>query len=79
MGMPFPIAVRAFGAQKGAIAWGWAANGCGSVVGSVLAVLGAMLIGFTAVLTLAVVVYTAAMLLLFTAPEARLPSAENAP
>jgi len=72
MGMPLPLAVRALGAARGGhIAWGWAANGCGSVIGSVIAVLGAMLTGFTAVLVFAAAVYAAALLLLMRAPEAR--------
>lgn len=71
MGMPFPLAIRALGARHpGLIAWGWAANGCGSVVGSVLAVLGAMLTGFTAVLVFAAAMYAAALVLLMRAPEA---------
>jgi len=76
MGLPFPLAIRALAGERGAIAWGWAANGCGSVIGSVLAVLGAMLLGFTVVLTLAGVVYTVAMLLLAGAPDARRESSE---
>jgi SAM-dependent methyltransferase len=71
MGMPFPLAIRALGrGHPGHIAWGWAANGCGSVVGSVLAVLGAMLTGFTAVLVGAALVYAGALFLLMRAPEA---------
>lgn len=77
MGLPFPLAIRTLGGERGAIAWAWAANGCGSVVGSVLAVLGAMLVGFSIVLTLATVVYTAALLLLAAAPEARAPFPES--
>ena len=77
MGLPFPLAIRSLGGERGAVAWAWAANGCGSVVGSVLAVLGAMLAGFTVVLTLAAVVYTAALLILAAAPEARLAPPEN--
>lgn len=77
MGLPFPLAIRALGGERGAIAWAWAANGCGSVVGSVLAVLGAMLLGFAVVLTLAAVVYTAALMILAAAPEARLALPES--
>ncbi len=70
MGMPFPLAVRALGARRpGLVAWGWAANGCGSVVGSVLSVMGAMLMGFTLVLGIAAAVYAGALLLLARAPE----------
>ena len=69
MGMPFPLAVRRLGGRApGIIAWGWAANGCGSVIGSVAAVLGAMLVNFSAVLLGAGAVYALAMVLLAQDP-----------
>lgn len=58
MGMPFPLAIRLLGNRHpGNVAWAWAANGCGSVVGSVAAVLGAMLAGFGTVLIAAALIY----------------------
>jgi hypothetical protein len=62
MGLPFPLAVRALAASGGRlIPWAWAANGCGSVLGSVGAVLGAMLWNFSIVLIAAAVVYALAL------------------
>jgi hypothetical protein len=73
MGMPFPLAIREIGARHpGHVAWAWAANGCGSVVGSVAAVLGAMLGSFSVVLLAAGVVYAGALALL---PRSRTPNA----
>jgi spermidine synthase len=51
MGMAFPSAVRELGKlQPALIPWGWALNGSFSVVGSSLAVLGAMMFGFRAMI-----------------------------
>jgi len=76
MGMPFPLAIRAIGGRHpGLVAWAWAANGCGSVVGSVGAVLGAMLASFSVVLLGAGAVYAGALLLLMKAPEVRASAA----
>ena len=62
MGLPFPLAVRALAASGGRlIPWAWAANGCGSVLGSVGAVLGAMLWNFSIVLIATAVVYALAL------------------
>jgi hypothetical protein len=72
MGMPFPLGVRALGPSGSArLPWGWAANGCGSVLGSVGAVLGAMVSSFAAVLVGAALVYAGALALLARAPGAR--------
>jgi hypothetical protein len=63
MGVPFPLGIRAIAASGGRhIPWAWAANGCASVVGSVCAVLGAMLWSFSAMLVLAGFVYVLATL-----------------
>ena len=63
MGMPFPLGIRVLGARGGAhIPWAWAANGCGSVLGSVCAVLGAMLWNFSTMLMVAGVIYAGAMM-----------------
>jgi hypothetical protein len=54
MGVPFPLGIRAIAATGGGhIPWAWAANGCASVVGSVCAVLGAMVWNFSTMLLLA--------------------------
>lgn len=63
LGMPFPAAVaslRRCGAE-GLIGWGWAANGCASVLGPLLAVLIAMDLGFAAVSCIAAAGYGVAM------------------
>jgi hypothetical protein len=65
MGIPFPTGLRAASEESSAfVAWAWAANGCASVIGSVCAVLGAMVWGFTAMLLLAGAVYVLALVTL---------------
>ena len=62
MGVPFPTGIRAVGAtDKRHVAWAWAANGCASVVGSVCAVLGAMVWSFSVMLTIAMLIYALAL------------------
>ncbi|MBI1799894.1 MAG: hypothetical protein HYR73_09460 [Candidatus Eisenbacteria bacterium] len=62
MGVPFPLGVRVLAARGGrSIPWAWAANGCGSVLGSVGAVLGAMLWNFSVMLLAAGVIYALAL------------------
>ena len=63
MGIPFPLGIRVLAGRGGAtIPWAWAANGCGSVLGSVCAVLGAMLWSFSAMLLAAGAIYALALL-----------------
>jgi predicted membrane-bound spermidine synthase len=51
LGMPFPMGIRRLGlGRAGLIPWAWAANGGASVLGSSLALLVALHLGFTAVL-----------------------------
>ena len=70
MGMPFPLGVRVLAARGGGhIPWAWAANGCGSVLGSVCAVLGAMLWSFSAMLLIAAAIYVYALARIFTVPD----------
>jgi hypothetical protein len=65
MGVPFPLGIRAIAATGGKhIPWAWAANGCASVVGSVCAVLGAMIWNFSTMLLLAGAIYVLALALL---------------
>jgi len=62
MGTLFPTGIRAAGAADPRhVAWAWAANGCASVIGSVCAVLGAMVWSFSVMLLAAMVIYTLAL------------------
>jgi hypothetical protein len=64
MGVPFPLGIRAIAATGGRhVPWAWAANGCASVVGSVCAVLGAMVWNFSAMLVIAGAIYVLALVL----------------
>ncbi len=61
MGMPFPLGlaqIRAAGPRP--IAWAWAVNGCASVLASVLAAIGGLSWGFTAVILAGAVTYAVA-------------------
>ncbi|HEX6790485.1 MAG TPA: hypothetical protein VF247_04165 [Candidatus Krumholzibacteria bacterium] len=63
MGVPFPTGIRAIGATEPRhVAWAWAANGCASVIGSVCAVLGAMVWSFSVMLLIATAIYVIALL-----------------
>lgn len=65
MGVPFPLGIRAIAATGGKhIPWAWAANGCASVVGSVCAVLGAMVWNFSTMLVIAGAIYVLALTLI---------------
>ena len=65
MGVPFPAGIRAMGAADAQhIPWAWAANGCASVVGSVCAVLGAMIWNFSTMLVISAMIYVLALTLL---------------
>jgi hypothetical protein len=65
MGMPFPAGIRAAGATDARqVAWAWAANGCASVIGSVCAVLGAMVWNFSTMLVISAAIYLLALSLL---------------
>ncbi len=60
MGMPFPMGIRLLkGADPDTIPWAWSANGCFSVMGSVLSAVLALGIGFSGVLMVAGAVYVA--------------------
>jgi hypothetical protein len=62
MGMAFPSAIRELGRiQPELIPWGWALNGSFSVVGSSLAVLGAMILGFRAMILWTAAIYFVAI------------------
>jgi hypothetical protein len=65
MGLPFPLGLgRVSHSTPTLVPWAWGINGCASVVAAVMASLLAMHVGFTAVLVLALVLYTATPLLL---------------
>jgi hypothetical protein len=65
MGVPFPLGIRAIAATGGKhVPWAWAANGCASVVGSVCAVLGAMVWSFSTMLVIAGAIYVLALMVL---------------
>jgi hypothetical protein len=62
MGMPFPLGLRAAAsAATPLVPWMWAVNGYASVIGSVLAVILALNVGFRAVLLIAAGLYVAAL------------------
>ncbi len=61
MGMPFPFGlaqIRAAGPRP--VAWAWAVNGCASVLASVLAAIGGLSWGFTAVILAGAAIYAIA-------------------
>jgi hypothetical protein len=63
MGMFFPSGLRSVGEEAaGFIPWAWGINGCLSVYGSVVAILAAMVYGFTATLALGAAAYAGAFL-----------------
>jgi spermidine synthase len=65
MGLPFPLGLgRVSDSTPALVPWAWGINGCASVVAAVMATLLAMHVGFTAVLVLALGLYTATPLLL---------------
>ncbi len=61
MGMPFPLGIRFLkGTDPEVIPWAWCANGCFSVMGSVLSVVLALGVGFSGVLMAAGTAYIGA-------------------
>lgn len=70
MGMPFPLGIRLVNRTNAALVpWAWGVNGCASVLGSILSVMLAQSIGFTAVILLAVAVYGAGLLAVWLLPQ----------
>ncbi len=64
LGVPFPVGVRmADSINKSLIPWSWAANGCASVLGSIIGALVAISIGITAVFLLASLAYLIALVM----------------
>jgi hypothetical protein len=63
MGMPFPLGIRLVGSQWPLfVPWVWCANGCASVLGSILPVIIALSFGFESVLFLAAMLYSVSLL-----------------
>jgi len=69
MGMPFPLGIRLVGSVGSQwpffVPWAWCANGCASVLGSVLPVIIALSWGFQAVFFLAGFLYAMALLVVW--------------
>jgi hypothetical protein len=74
LGRFLPLGHAAFSAatphDREAVAWGWAVNGFGSVVGSILVTLLSMTYGFEAVLWIALATYAIAIAALRGFPPA---------
>jgi hypothetical protein len=71
LGMAFPLGVRVLEARDPVlIPWGWAINGFVSVLSSLLAIVLAMWLGFSAVLVIAVGVYAVGLIPMATEPRA---------
>jgi hypothetical protein len=69
LGMPFPSGIQLISKQvPSLIAWAWGVNGFFTVIGSVLALMLSMMIGFQAVLWIAIAIY---LLSLFFISSAR--------
>jgi hypothetical protein len=65
LGMPLPAGVRLLRERAPQlIPWAWAVNGCASVTGSILAVLGAVTFGFTRVLVAGAFAYGAGWIIM---------------
>lgn len=68
LGMPFPIGVRMLtDSRRALIPWAWAANGCASVLGSVLPTILALSFGFSSVFLVAGAVYLVSLLMVLRA------------
>ena len=66
MGMPFPLGIRLVGAKWPLLVpWGWCANGCASVLGSILPVIIALAWGFQLVFFLAALFYLLSFLVVW--------------
>lgn len=68
LGMPFPSGIRLLSNQAPAlIPWAWGVNGFFTVIGSVIALMLSMTIGFQAVLWITIAIYLLSMVLLIKA------------
>jgi MFS family permease len=72
LGMPFPTGLRVVAAEApGLVPWAWGINGFFTVIGTILALMFAMMFGFFAVLVMAGVCYLLAWLALTWKPGRR--------
>jgi spermidine synthase len=75
MGMPFPLGIKVLSTQAPElIPWAWGANGFMTVVGSLLAVVLSMKLGFTATLLVAAAIYIVAMMCYLQLTRTRRPA-----
>lgn len=66
LGMPFPLGLRRISERSSALgSWAWAVNGFFTVIGTVLAQVLGMMIGFRMVLLIAATCYFAALLIVY--------------
>jgi len=66
MGTPFPLGIRWVGSQRPLLVpWAWCANGCASVLGSILPVILALAWGFQTVFFLAALFYFLSLLVVW--------------
>lgn len=66
MGMPFPLGIRLIGGRWPiGVPWAWCANGCASVLGSILPVIIALALGFQVVFFLAALIYGVGLLIVW--------------
>jgi hypothetical protein len=78
LGMPFPLGILAISNQpRGAVAWAWGMNGVFTVVGGLASVVISLLRGFDFAVSIALVLYAAAMLV-FVAMRDMLPKGVRA-
>jgi hypothetical protein len=65
LGMPFPTGIKVIGRESAHfIPWAWGVNGFFTVIGSVVAIILSMALGFKVVIVLAALLYLAALFLL---------------
>jgi hypothetical protein len=80
MGIPFPLGLTVLGDHlKTLIPWAWAVNGCFSVLAPILAIMIAMIAGYTVVLWLAASCYLLAFLSFISCSRSLLSSARMQP
>ena len=66
MGIPFPLGIRLIGERwPSGVPWAWCANGCASVLGSILPVILALAWGFQAVFFLSALIYGVGLLMVW--------------
>jgi hypothetical protein len=68
LGFPFPLTIRLMkiSNREKYVAWMWGVNGIASIVGSILAVIIGILIGFSSALYIGVILYVAIAVIIFS-------------